>query len=123
MRYKNTDDHVPDIDRNNRVVQGRFRIAYYSLPHKKIQRFIILHLTMLATTKLNIFSSKGGISEYYSPHMTLNQINWDYKKHCQYEFGSYVQGIKVKNPTNINLARTLGAIYICPTPNIKGVKN
>ena len=42
---------------------------------------------MIATKKLNIFPAKGGILAYYYPCMILNQINLDYKKHCQYEFG------------------------------------
>ena len=52
--------------------------------------------------------------------MILNEINWDNMKHCQYEFGSYVQASQVNNPANKNLAHTVDAIYLCPTTNIQG---
>ena len=52
--------------------------------------------------------------------MILNQRNWDYKKYCQYESGSYVQASQVNKPTNMNLACTVDAIYTCPTTNLQG---
>ena len=79
---------------------------------------MIRHLVMIATTKLNMFPAKGVISEKYSPHMILNQINWDHKKHCQYEFGSYFQASKANKPTNNNMARTVDTIYPRQTTNI-----
>ena len=51
--------------------------------------------------------------------MILNQRNWDYKKHFQHEFGSYVQASQVNKPTNTNLSRTMGAIYLLPNTNIQ----
>ena len=36
MNYANPDAHVPDVERNNRVIKERARIAYYLLPFKKI---------------------------------------------------------------------------------------
>ena len=82
---------------------------------------MIQHLPMISTTKLNIFPYKGGILVYYDNQIILNQINWDYEKHFQYEFGSYVQENQVNKPTNTNLARTMEAIYIRPTTNLQGV--
>ena len=61
MNYGNPDYHLPNIERNNLVVQERFRIAYYRLPYEKIPRLRIRHLTMISTTKLNLFTDKGGI--------------------------------------------------------------
>ena len=73
---------------------------------------------MISTTKLNTFAAKGGISAYCYPHMILNQINWDHKKHCQYDFGSYFQASKANKPTNNNMARTVDTIYLRQTTNI-----
>ena len=112
--YANPDDHVTDIEGNNQVVEEIFRISCYSLPYKKITRLMIWYLAMIDTTKWNIFLAKGGISAYYYPCMILNQRNWYYKKHCRYEFGSYVQESQVNKPTNMNLARTVDAIYLSP---------
>ena len=69
-------------------------------------------LVIESTKKLNFFPSKGGISEYYSPIMILHQKNLDYKKHCKYSFGSYVQAHDEPNPLNTTAARTLDGIYL-----------
>ena len=51
--------------------------------------------------------------------MILNQRNWYYKKHCRYEFGSYVEESQVNKPTNMNLSRTASVIELSRTTNIK----
>ena len=75
---------------------------------------------MITKTKLRLFPAKEGILEYYSPHMILNKRNWDYKKHFQYGFGSYVQESPVNKKKNMNLARTVDAIYLRRTTHIQG---
>ena len=59
--------------------------------------------------------------EYYSPHMILNQRNWDYNKHFQYGFGSYVRASQEENPTNTNLVCTVDTIFLCPYTNLQRV--
>ena len=44
MNYSNTDYHVPEAKKNNRVIKERFLIAYYWFTYKKIPRVMILHL-------------------------------------------------------------------------------
>ena len=45
----NTDDCVPEVDKNNRLIKERFRTAYYWFPYKKIIIIIISHMTMNVT--------------------------------------------------------------------------
>ena len=52
--------------------------------------------------------------------MIINQRNWGYKKHFQYEFGSYFQASQLNNPTNTNMVRTVDAIYLRPTTYLQG---
>eukprot|EP00980_Cylindrotheca_fusiformis_P014978 scaffold4100_cov63-Cylindrotheca_fusiformis.AAC.1 len=75
---------------------------------------------MVSTRNINMFPAKGGISSHYSPHMILSHRNIDFKKHCQIEFGSYVQASQENDPTNTNRARTIDGIYLCPVNNIQG---
>ena len=89
-------------------------------PYKAIPRMMIRYLAMVCTTKLNFFPVKGGVSQYYSPRMIMNQTNLDYNKHCVVPFGTYVQANHETNPTNTNAPRTLDAIYLHPTDNIQG---
>ena len=118
MNYSAPDMHVPDIERNNRVIKERFRIAYYRLPYKKIPRIMIRYLAMVCARQLNLFPAKHGISKHYSPHMIITGRNFDYKKYCVCEFGAYVQG--TTKTTNTNLARTIDAIYLRPANSING---
>ena len=81
---------------------------------------MIRHLAMNVTQNLNLFPEKGGALAHYRPHMILSQRNCDYNKHCQVEFGSYIQTSQVNNQKNNNIPRTLDGIYLCPTPTFKG---
>ena len=120
MNYTNASDHVPEAERNNRTIKERIRAAYHRLPYKAIPRVMIRHLAMVCTTKLNFFPAKGGVSQYYSPRMIINQTNLDYNKHCVVPFGTYVHANHKTTPTNTNAPRTLDAIYLRPTDNIQG---
>ena len=57
--YKNPDDHVPEAERNSRVIKEKFRMSYYRLHYKKIPKIIILHLAMNVAQNLNMFPAKG----------------------------------------------------------------
>ena len=39
--YSAPKQHVQDIERNNKIIKERFRVAYYKLPYKKIPRIMI----------------------------------------------------------------------------------
>ena len=86
----------------------------------QLTRTMTKMLVIELTKKLNFFPSKGGISEYYSPRMILYQKNLDYKKHCRYSFGSYVQAHDEPNPLNTTAARTLDGIYLRYTNSHQG---
>lgn len=47
--------------------------------------------TEISAEKTNMFPAKHGISLYYSPEAIVMQWTLDYKKHCKYSFGDYVQ--------------------------------
>jgi len=120
MNYANPDEHVPEIERSIRVIKERFRTAYHRLPYKMIPKTMIKHLAMKVTSDLNLFPVKGGVSDFYSPNVILSRKNLDYKKHCMYKFGSYVQASQVHNPRNSNRPRTIDGIYLRPTKTIQG---
>ena len=49
MNYSNPDDHVPEAERNNRVIKESFQIVYYRFPYKNIPRIMIHHLATNVT--------------------------------------------------------------------------
>ena len=65
--YASAQEHVPQTERNNRVIKERVRAAYLYSPFKKLPRKVLKYLVMECTHKLNFFPVKGGVSDYYSP--------------------------------------------------------
>ena len=67
MNFSNPQEHVPEAERNNRVIKERVRATYHRLPYKQLTKTMTITLVMDSAKKLNFFPSKNGISEYYSP--------------------------------------------------------
>jgi hypothetical protein len=111
MNYANPQEHVPEAERNNRVIKERFRSAFHRLPFTTMPKIMVKILAMECGKKLNFFPPKGGISEFYSPRMIMHQESLDYNKHCSIAFGTYVKAHQEPSPTNTQHPRTLDCIY------------
>ena len=120
INYSNPQEHVPEAERNIRVVKERFRASFHRLPFTKLPRVMVQVLAMECAKKLNFFPPKGGISPFYSPRMILHQANLDFSKHCSIPFGTYVQAHQEPNPTNAQHPRTLDCIYLRYVDNLQG---
>jgi hypothetical protein len=120
MNFTNAQDRVPEAERNNRTIKERIRAAYHRLPYKAIPQIMINYLAMIQANQLNLFPVKGGVSQYYSPRIILNQTNLDYTKHCVVPFGAYVRANHESTKTSSNVTRTLDAIYLRPAQNQQG---
>ena len=77
------------------------------------------YLAMDVTNKLNIFPVKGGILDYYSPHVILGGRKLEYSKHLSVPFGAYVQVNQDHQITNTNAARKIDGIYLMANNNIQ----
>ena len=108
----NPDEHVPQAERNNRVIEEGVRTALHRLHFRVIPKAMIRHLVMRVTQTKNLFIPKGGVSQVLSPHMLVNNKRVNATKHCKYEFGTYVQATQKHEPRNDASARTLDAIYL-----------
>ena len=120
MNYASAQEHVPEAERNNRVIKERVRAVYHRLPFQAIPKIMIKMLAMECTNKLNFFPPKGEVSQYYSPRMILTGNVLDYNKHCSVPFGSYVQAHNENTPTNSMAPRSLDCIYLRPVYNQQG---
>ena len=120
MNYANPGDHVPEIERNNRLLKERIRIAYHRLPYTNLPRVMVEYLAMVVAFQVNIFPAKNGVSKYYSPHMLLTKRNLNFNKHFKFEFGAYVQAGEVHDTTNRLDSRSVAGIYLRPTDNFQG---
>ena len=113
-------EHVPQIERQIRVIKERVRAIRHSLPFKYIPGLMLMELVYFSTMWINAFPPKGGVSPNISPRGIMIGTQFDYAKHCKLPFGSYVQAHEEPSTTNTQGARTVGAICLGPTGNLQG---
>ena len=118
--YASAQEHVPEAERNNRVIKERVRAVFHSLPYKAIPRLMIKYLAMEVTKKLNYFPSEGGVSKYFSPREILHKEELDYQKHCLIPQFSYVLAHEEPQPSNTQAPRALDCIHLRPITNVQG---
>ena len=112
------EEHVGDIERYIRTIKERMRCVYNTLPFSFVPRIMVMELGKFAVYWLNSFPAKNGISDRSSPRLLVTGEDINFHKHCQYEFGQYVQ---VHEPHNNTMQpRTVGAIALRPTGNKQG---
>ena len=112
------DEHVPEIERSIRVVKERARSVYNTLPFSRIPFLMLAELVYSVTFWLNCFPPDRGIGGPMSPREIITGVGIDYHKHCQLEFGEYVQTHEEHD--NSLSTRTVGAIALRPTGNLQG---
>jgi hypothetical protein len=117
----NTTATVPKIEHQIRVIKERVRATRHSLPFKVIPLTMLIQLIYSSILWIYAFPPKSGVSTNLSPRNIMTGIQFDYyQKHCQLQFGSYVQAHQEPSPTNTQEAQTVGAICLGPTGNIQG---
>jgi hypothetical protein len=113
--------HVPEIERQIRVVKERARSFRHSLPFNRILKLLTIHIVFVAVKLLNHFPPKGRISETISPKTPMTGgETLNYKTHLSLQLGQYCQVHDDGTPRNNQLPRIQGAICLGPSGNIQG---
>ena len=83
-------EHVPEIERKNRVVKERARACHHSLPFKTIPRIMIKEMIYNCVLWINAFPPKVGVSASISPCTLLTGVKFNYNCHCKlaWDYGS-----------------------------------
>ena len=92
------------------------------MPYEHYHKAIVIHLIFFTILWLNAFPQENGISMILSPREIVTQRRVDFKKHCQTEFGAYVEAHDDPEITNTTTERTREAIALGPTGNIQGTQ-
>jgi hypothetical protein len=79
---------------------------------------MVVEMVAFSTFWWNSFPPEGGVSETLSPRAIVVSLDIDFVKHCQLDFGTYVQ--THEEHTNSMASRTVGAIAMRPTGNEQG---
>jgi hypothetical protein len=112
-------EHVPDVERQIRVLKERSRAIRSTLPFKAIPRRIIIELVYYAAFWLNAFPPSSGVSTFYSPRTIMTGMALDFNKHCKLQFGAYAEAHEEYPQTNTMAPRTRGVICLGPTGNFQ----
>ena len=120
FNFAHPGEHVPDIERENRTLQDRFRVNLYRLPYTMIPRTMIRYLGLRITKNRSLFPRKNGISKHYSPFTIIKGKTIDFKKEYKFSFGDYVQANHRHEIKNNNFPRSVDAIYLRADPDEQG---
>ena len=112
------DEHVGDVERYIQTIKERMRGVSNTIPFKRLTRNMVMELAKAVVYWLNSVPSNMGVSPTMSPRTIITGQLLDYHKHCQYEFGEYVQTHEEHD--NSLLSHTVGAIALRPTGNQQG---
>jgi hypothetical protein len=113
-------EHVPDVERQIRVLKERSRAIRSTLPFKAIPGRIIIELVYYAAFWLNAFPPSSGVSAFYSPRTIMTGMALDFENHCKLPFGAYAEAHEEYPQTNTMAPRARGVICLGPTGNFQG---
>jgi hypothetical protein len=110
--------HVPEVERQNRVIKERARSIIQTLPYRHVPKKIRIGLIQYATFWLNNIPKTD---QQHSPRdLIFGEQKLDYNVLCQLPFGAYVLVHDDLEVTNTVQSRITGAINLGVTGNIQG---
>jgi hypothetical protein len=111
------EEHVPEVERQNRVIKERARAIVQTLPYKTLPKKIRIALIYYVIFWLNNIPKEG---QRLSPkEMIMGMQVLDSKALCKLPFGAYVQVHDDSPTTNTMEPRTTGGINLGPS-NMQG---
>ncbi len=119
LNLASANEHVPEIERKNRVIQEWVRAVIYSIPFNSLTAWMLVHTVLFVTKQLNLFPVKGELLSKLSPKQIMSGEVVQYK-FCAISFGWYYQIHEEDQPRNSMVARTQGAILLGPSGNVQG---
>jgi hypothetical protein len=88
------------------------------LPFEKVPGKMVTEMINAAVYWWNSFPGNSGVSDCLSPGEIVLRRGLDYHRHCQLEFGEYVQTHEATD--NSMAPRTVGALALRPSGNAQG---
>ena len=120
MNLAAPDEHVPEMERNIRVIKERLRSMLADMPFNKMPKQFKRELVLTCIAMLNVVPREASVSGTLSPMELLSGRSLDFKKHSQLPPGAYCLVHEEGLPRNSMRERATGAIAIGPTTNLQG---
>ena len=83
--------HVPEIEHKIHVTNEILRSCLHTLPFTYNPKVILVVMLMNCALYTNAFTPGGGVSTSVIPCIILTEVNFDYNRHCQLQFGQYAK--------------------------------
>ena len=111
-------EHVGEIERFIRMVKERMRGIYNTLPFQQIPARLVAEMAKACVFWLNSLPPENNFGNALSPRTIMMGQRLDFKRHCHFQFGEYVQTHEQHD--NSMMSRTVGALALRPTGNAQG---
>ena len=91
MNLTRSNEHVPEIERQIRVVKYRARCVRHRIPFNRIPRLLLFHILFVSVKILNFLPTKRGVSTAHIPKTILYGGTFHYKRHLALNIVQYCQ--------------------------------
>lgn len=112
MNLSAPNEHVPEVERNIKLIKERLRSVLAGMSYKKIPKNFKRELVLTCVSMLNMVPREASVSESLSPMELLTGRSFDFNKHCKLAPGSYCLVHEEHLPRNSMRERATGAIAI-----------
>ena len=85
------DEHMGDIERFICTVKEWMRAIYNTLPFHKVPARLVVEMAQACMFWLNSLPPHSSFDNELSPCIIVTGQKLDFKRHCQFQFGEYVQ--------------------------------
>jgi hypothetical protein len=111
------EEHVPEVERQNRVIKERARAVIQTLPYTKIPKKMRVALIQYVIFWLNNIPKEG--QDHLPKEIIMGEQILNFNHICSLPFGAYVQVHEDRQITNTMETRTSGGLNMGPS-NMQG---
>ena len=87
VNLSSANEHVPKIERKISVVKERCWATQHSIPFKRINKLLTIHIVFQTVKLINLSPTKGGISDTLIPKTIMSGDILNYKKQLSLQIG------------------------------------
>ena len=120
INLESSNEHVPGIKIKIRVLKKRCQETQHGLPFQRISKLLTIHSVFHTVKLINLFPTKGGISDTLSPKTIMSGEILNYKKNLSLHIVQYCQVHEEDAPINSQNSITKGNISLRPSGNLQG---
>ena len=116
-------EHVGEIEREIQQIKDRVRCTTSEFPFKNIPTMVLIYTVYNVCLWLNAFPIRYDITGGFSPRELITGLTVNFKDHCKFDVGGYVEASNDAVITKNNSDRTHACIFLGPSGNRQGSLN